>query len=577
MNIFFLTFQRNTPYRSVRVWALPTVCHPVYGLNATFWDTPDTNNTGYIFVDLLNKHARAEVNLTEDASQNLQLIGSIPDARSGYLDVWRNYEEIRIIDISSYMKMNHSRLITGRFHWRPKIREELKDKFQALGSSIYNSFSDNIEFWIQSLYSETTEAIAIVWDTSKSYNQEFFDDISQLRVLEEDLHDLRLFVNQSYEANDFYIKTVVNFTLAIIDELAIRDHIESLPKIFSELWQAMGESGKALRNSIVWLIETIKKTYNNAVEAVSRFFHGDSLHYLSGLLEKGVHKYDKFIKDLHISFIKYVENLWNKFWNMMSNYWRGVLKRLEPHIFKFVSYVESALWELSKEVFDFIYKRTNELAESPYFNKVSSFTQDVDHLYKDIKSHDAITNIKKYSLIAWNFIKEKYFKLVPFGAELNEVLTEIWEEIKQLQQIEQVELVLQKYREIKAKIEWVAEEVQFESRLQQLYTLIANRLRNYADNALETADMYREAKTKFIFDPEVGILDLEQKLPMSWHAFNETPKFEEIPEYKFLAKTQNLLSTANSSIIRSLYNMRQHLDPKTWLPPYYCKILTNSS
>lgn len=37
---------------------------------------------------------------------------------------------------------------------------------------------------------------------------------------------------------------------------------------------------------------------------------------------------------------------------------------------------------------------------------------------------------------------------------------------------------------------------------------------------------YREAKTKFIFDPESGNVEWEQKLPMSWHAFNETPKFE---------------------------------------------------
>ncbi|XP_046812149.1 apolipophorins [Lucilia cuprina] len=568
-----IEYIRNSPYRSVRFWAIPTINHPVYGLNATVWDTPDTNNTGYIIVDILNKFARAEVNLTEDASQNLQLIGSIPDARSGYLDIWRNYEEIRIIDISSYLKMNHSRLITGRFHWRPKIKQEVKEKFHSIGSSVYNSFSEGIDFWVKSLYSETIEAVGIIWDTSKGYNQRFFDDIGKLSVLEEDLDDLRLFVNQSYEANDFYIKTVVNFTLTIIDELAIRDHIESLPKIFSELWQAMGDSGKALRNSVVWLIETIKKTYNNVLETISRFLHGDSLQYLSGLLEKGVHKYDKFIKDLHISFIKYVENLWNKFWSMMSNYWRGVLKRLEPHIFKFISHVESALWNLSKELFDFIYKRTNELAESPYFNKVSSFTQDVDRLYRDIKSNDAITNIKKYSLIAWNFIKEKYFKLVPFGAELNEVLTEIWEEIKELQKIEQVELAIQKYREVMAKLEWVAEELQFEARLHELYALIANKLRNYATNALETADMYREAKTKFIFDPEMGIIDLEQKLPMSWHAFNETPKFEEIPEYKFLAKAQNILSTTNSSVIRSIYNMRQHLDPKTWLPPYYSRAL----
>jgi len=222
-------------------------------------------------------------------------------------------------------------------------------------------------------------------------------------------------------------------------------------------------------------------------------------------------------------------------------------------------------------VFDFIYKRTNELAESPYFNKVSSFTADAERLYRDFKANDAITNIKKYSTLAWNFVKEKYFKLVPFGAELNEVLTEIWQEIKELEKIDQVQIMVQKYYEVMAKVDWVADELQLEHRLHQVYGLLRNKFRNYAMNALETADMYREAKTKFVFDPEVGIIDLEQKLPMSWHAFNETPKFEEIPEYQVLAKAQSFFSETNSSIVMKLYNMRTHLDPKTWLPPYYCK------
>lgn len=37
---------------------------------------------------------------------------------------------------------------------------------------------------------------------------------------------------------------------------------------------------------------------------------------------------------------------------------------------------------------------------------------------------------------------------------------------------------------------------------------------------------HREAKTKFVFEPNDGIMLLEQKLPMSWHAFNETPNFK---------------------------------------------------
>ncbi|XP_032572582.1 uncharacterized protein LOC6611837 [Drosophila sechellia] len=568
-----LEYERQSPFHAVRLHLLPTIRYPIYGLNATIWDTPDTNHSGYIYIDILERYARMDFNLTEDASQNLQMVGYIPDTRSAFLDIWRNYEEIRVIDVSSYLKMNHSRLITGRFHWRPSIRQEVREKIQAVGKSVYSSFSEGIDFWIKSIYTETKESMGVVWNTAKQYNKDFIDDIGQLSVLEEDLADLRLFVNQSYESNDFYIKNVVNFTLTILDELAIRDHIESLPKIFSELWQAMGDSGKALRNSIVWLIDTIKTTYNNLLDAVSRFFHGESLVYISALLEKGLAKYDSFIKDLHIKFIKYIEDLWHKTWTLAENHWKAVLKRFEPHLFKMISFIETTAWNLSKEVFDFIYKRTNELAESPYFNKVSSFTADAERLYRDFKANDAITNIKKYSTLAWNFVKEKYFKLVPFGAELNEVLTEIWQEIKELEKIDQVQIMVQKYYEVMAKVDWVADELQLEHRLHQVYGLVRNKFLNYAMNALETADMYREAKTKFVFDPEVGIIDLEQKLPMSWHAFNETPKFEEIPEYQVLAKAQSFFSETNSSIVMKLYNMRTHLDPKTWLPPYYSRAL----
>ncbi|XP_005177435.1 apolipophorins [Musca domestica] len=564
---------RTTPSRCVRLYGKPYIQHPIYGFNASVWDTPETNNTGYIYIDLLNKFIRAEVNLTEDDSQNLQMIGTIPDTRSAYLDIWRNYEEIRIIDVTSYLKMNHSRLVTGRFHWRPQMKEELKEKIFTVSSGIYSSFSDGLDFWIKAIYSEAVESMDIMWDTAKRYNSAFFDDLRELSELEDDITELRNFINESYEANDFYIKDVINFLLAILDELAIKDHIESLPKIFSEIWQSMGDSGQALRESIKWLIENIKKSYNEFLIHVGRFFRGEGLQYVSELLEQGVHKYDRFVKDLHISFIKYVENLWAKAWANLTNYWKGVFKRIEPHVFKFISQVESALWDLSKELFDFIYKRTNELAESPYFNKVSSFTQDVDRLYRDIKSNDAITNIRKYSVIIWNFLKEKYFKLVPFGTELNEVLTEIWEEIKELQKIEQVNFVIQKYKEIVEKLEWVAKELELETRLHKLYALLLNKLNNYANNALETADKYRVPKTKFVFDPEAGVMDLEQKLPMSWHAFNETPRYEEIPELRVLAKIQNVLTTTNSSVIRYIYNLKSHLDPKTWLPPYYSRAL----
>lgn len=45
--------------------------------------------------------------------------------------------------------------------------------------------------------------------------------------------------------------------MTILDEMALRNHIDSVPKILNEIWQALGDSGQALHRSILRLIETV--------------------------------------------------------------------------------------------------------------------------------------------------------------------------------------------------------------------------------------------------------------------------------------------------------------------------------
>lgn len=304
------------------------------------------------------------------------------------------------------------------------------------------------------------------------------------------------------------------------------------------------------------------------VELISRILHGESLDQVSGMMEKMVEKYDKFIKDLHLSIIKYAENMYNNVTNMLSSYWKKMLQNIEPTVIRMLHYLETTVWSASKELFDFFYKRTNELVESPYFNKVSNFTQDLDKFYQDLMQNDLPTNIKTYADTLWNFLKDRYFKLVPFSNEIHEIYVELKEELLELQKSKHVEFFVSRVKEVRDNLEWLADELQLERRLLSVYKMMQQKVMHMAQTALEADSRYREAKTKFVFDPDAGIIDLEQKLPMSWHSFNSTPLFEEIPEFKMVGKVQSFFASRNFSLWSFYYDYKSYVDPDTWLPPF---------
>lgn len=359
----------------------------------------------------------------------------------------------------------------------------------------------------------------------------------------------------------------------ILDELAIRNHIDSVPKILNEIWIILGDSGTALRKNVLWFVEAIKTSYKKAVEVIGRIFHGEALSYVSVLVEKAVITYDKLIKDLHLSFIKYVQNMWNRLSNSIMDYWRGILDRIQPSIMKFFHYTESVLWNISQEILDFVNKRTNEIVESQYYDTISKFTQDLDRIYQDIQTNDAFTNLRKYSALTWAFLKDKYFKVVPFGKELQNITNELIDGIKQLEEVELVKFMLNRWNEWEKKLEWLAEEFQLDKRAQKLYHMIYEKIKLYGETALQMDDKYREAKTNFIFDPDSGIIKLEQKLPMSWHAFNETPLFEEISEFRRIGKIFRIFNGINVTFGNPFEQMQYYTNPYMWLPPFKSRSL----
>jgi hypothetical protein len=158
--------------------------------------------------------------------------------------------------------MNHSRLITSKLVWRPKIRKEFRETAKNFVSARYNAIAEEMDYWVKTFYTETIDTIKGIMDESKPYTQEFVEDLSAVRDIDEDLSAFKSFLNESYYADDFYIQSFINYTMTVLDDLAITDHLQTIPKIFKEMWEVLGESSLAFKNSILWIIETVKKIQN---------------------------------------------------------------------------------------------------------------------------------------------------------------------------------------------------------------------------------------------------------------------------------------------------------------------------
>lgn len=75
------------------------------------------------------------------------------------------------------------------------------------------------------------------------------------------------------------------------------------------------------------------------------------LDRLSHFFEIIIEKYDRFVKDLHATFIEYIEKMWDNLVQTLSVYWNRILQNIEPQIIRSIHYIESVLWGISTEIF----------------------------------------------------------------------------------------------------------------------------------------------------------------------------------------------------------------------------------
>lgn len=52
-----------------------------------------------------------------------------------------------------------------------------QEKFQLTAKQFYDTFSENIDFWVKKLYSESTETINDIWMNARPDAEQFLTDI----------------------------------------------------------------------------------------------------------------------------------------------------------------------------------------------------------------------------------------------------------------------------------------------------------------------------------------------------------------------------------------------------------------
>lgn len=225
---------------------------------------------------------------------------------------------------------------------------------------------------------EAHSALRNIWGDARIRIRDFLDDLNDLHVIKDDLDEFEKFLNASYDANDFYVKDIVEFTYYVLDEMAIRNHLESLPGIVNDMWGMMGNTSQSIKQSLTYVINTIKKAYANFLESMNKIVEADFMDLVSQQLESVIMQYDTFIRDLHMKLLEYWEATWVNATTRFAKYWHELLKSMEPLFFKIVHYTESFVFTIWRGVMDFFYNRTQELTDSPYFNYVSTFGHEMD-------------------------------------------------------------------------------------------------------------------------------------------------------------------------------------------------------
>lgn len=126
------------------------------------------------------------------------------------------------------------------------------------------------------------------------------------------------------------------------------------------------------------------------------------------------------------------------------------------------------------------------------------------------------------------------------------------------------------WQKFMALVQWCYNHIDFNQKMSDLVALLRERGAELWRQTVTDVQMrHMVQKTMFRFNPELGHIELEQKLPFPWISLDETPLFDQLPEIQKVQSLVSFFKPSNISTIDVLFSyLPRQQQLSSLLPPF---------
>lgn len=172
---------------------------------------------------------------------------------------------------------------------------------------------------------------------------------------------------------------------------------------------------------------------------------------------------------------------------------------------------------------------------------------------------------------AGQFLQQKYSDLDDYLSWLVKIRNEI-EIIYRgfLKENPELQKGAENWQKFIALVQWCCNHLDFNQKMSDFVASLRERGAELWRQTVTDAQLrHMVQKTMFRFNPELGYIELEQKLPMPWISLDETPLFDQLPEIQKVLSLVSLFQPSNTTtmdVVFSYLPRQQQLSDL--LPPF---------